>query len=118
MSSIESVSSDSSSTSVSEPEKQIGDLDGREVEVKEHKENAKEHLGEFVKGSIEAGLVLAAHPGVGLIIAPKMINDASNHLVEACKEYNEAKRIENEGKEQSSSGLDHEPDCDSWDKEY
>ncbi len=118
MSSVESVSSDSSSDPVSEPEKQVGDLNGREVEVQEHKENAKEHLGEFVKESIQAGLVVAAHPGVGLIVAPKMIYDASNHLIEGCKEYNEAKRIENEAQEQSSSGLDHEPDRDSWDREY
>ena len=68
MSSVESVSSDSSSDPVSEPEKQVGDLNGREVEVQEHKENAKEHLGEFVKESIQAGLVVAAHPGVGLLL--------------------------------------------------
>lgn len=119
MSSVESVSTDSSlSTDSTEPEKETGDLNGREVEVKEHKDNAKEHLGEFVKESIEAGLVVAAHPGVGLIVAPKMIKSASNHLIEACKEYNEAKRLENEGQEQSSSGTEHEPNRDSWDKEY
>lgn len=118
MASVESVSSDSPSDQVNEPDKQVGDLNGREVEVQEHKENAKNHLGEFVKESIQAGLVVAAHPAVGLIVAPKMINDASNHLIEACKEYNEATRIENEGQEQSSSGLDHEPDRDSWDREY
>lgn len=117
MSTVESVSNDSSSSAPQEPEKETGNLNGREIEVKEHEESAKEHLGEFVKESIEAGLVVAAHPGVGLIVAPQMVKSASNHLIEACKEYNEAKRLEREGEEQSS-GPDHGNDRDSWDKEY
>lgn len=116
--SIDPVTTESTSQEKTEQEKSTGNLNGREVEVKEHKENAKEHMGEFIRESIQAGVTIVACPPVGLITAPKTIASASNHLIDGCKEYNEAKRIEREAASSSCSESTKENDRDSWDKEY
>jgi len=121
--SVEAVSSDPNTTSNSVEEKQTGSLNGREVEIQEHKENAKECLKDYLLAPVEAAAHVIVNPNyIGVVEAVKIIAENHQNLIEACKEYNEAKRIENEEK-----GLDpfynpldsgHENDRDSWDRDY
>ena len=85
--------------------------------AQEHFDNAKDHLVEFGLTSMFAG-VSATHGPIGVIVAAGEVALASPHLIEACKEYNEGKRIEAETNSQEKDDYDYSHDHDSWDKEY
>ncbi len=124
----------------SEKETNTGSLNGREVEAKEHEKNAQEKIVEYAKDCIKASAVIggataSAAPIVPVAAAAVIIIDGSKKLVEACQEYNEAKRIENEAKgldifgnplkiesdnsvSSNENNCDRENDRDSWDREY
>ena len=96
-----------------EKETSAGNLNGREVEAKEHEKNDKDnkeevkqhidnaidHLKDYALAPIEAAAQLISNPNaIGLMESGKIIGNNYNHLIESAKEYNEAKRIENEAK--------------------
>ena len=85
--------------------------------AQEHFDNALDHLGHFVIDSAAAGFE-ATHGIFGVGLAIKDISSASEHLVEACKEYNEGKRIEAENNNRGKDDYDRSHDHDSWDREY
>jgi len=122
--SIEAVSSEPNVTNGSDEEKATGDLNGREVEIQQHKEKANEKITDFVKESIIAGYTaggaIAAGAVAGAIVVPIVIYDASKKLIEACKEYEEAVILENEamGLDKFGNSIDNENDRDSWDRDY
>ena len=117
--SIDPVSPETSDSCNLEQEKQTGDLNGREVEIQQHMDSAKEHIKDFVLAPVEAAAHVITNPTyIGIAEATKIIVENHHNLIDACKEYNEAKRIENE-----ENGLDRfynplENDRDSWDRDY
>ena len=133
---VEAVSSETQNHEISE-EKEKGDLNGREVEIKKHMDNAKQAIKDFgdacIKGAagIMSGHPLAAASG-GIYIAK-----SSDTLVEACKEYGKAVELKNaaKGLDKFGNTLRHEVEHkdaneyevdknekenerDSWDCEY
>ena len=94
-------------------------------EADEHFDNANDHLGHCILDSVAAG-VTATHP----ILIPVVIieiKNASEHFVEACKEYNEGKkmeeeierqRLEQEANSRETDDYDRSHDHDCWDREY
>lgn len=121
--SIESGSSETTGVSSSEQEQQTGEINGREVEIQQHRDNAVEHLKEYIASPIQAAAQIITNPTyVGVTEAGKTIAEGQHHLIDACKEYNESVRIQNEekGLDMFSNPLDNdsENDRDSWDREY
>lgn len=118
--SVEAVNSEPVEHQGYKEEVESGDLNGRDVEIQEHKEKAVEKVTEFVKDSLKAGAVaggaIAGAAVGGAIIAPIMIYDSSKKLIEGCKEYEEAVTIENESKGLDKFGNPIESDSYTWDE--
>ena len=85
--------------------------------AQEHFDNAQHHLAEFGLTSVFAG-ISATHGPIGVIVAAGEIALAAPHLIEACKEYNEGKRIEAEANSRDKDDYDSSHDRDSWDRDY
>ncbi len=130
--SIEPVTSDPSGGSDNEQENQIGDLNGREVKIQEHKDRANEHFRDFFISPIEAAAnVIVNLSPTGVMNAVKVISENHHHLIDGCAERNEAHRLENEAKgldmfynpietekAYESNECDHENDRDNWDRDF
>ena len=124
---VEAVSSGVQNNEISE-ENEKGDLNGREVEIQDHKDKAIENGKEFLIGNLE--VVLSTDEAVG-----KAIVTTPQKLITACEEYGKAvelenlekgldkfgnpirKKIEPEGTHEFD-GYEKENDRDSWDCEY
>lgn len=104
-------------------------------DVQEHFDNAKDHLDKFAIESAAAGVSMT-HGPLGIAFGIYELKEASDNFLEACKEYNEGKKLEaelekqrlekqaeerrleaeahNRGKDDYERSHDH----DSWDREY
>lgn len=85
--------------------------------AQEHFDKATDHLADFAKDAIFAGISVT-HGPVGIVLGIYEIAEASSNLIEACKEYNEGKRIEAEANSRDKDDYDSSHDRDSWDREY
>lgn len=66
-----------------------------QADVDRHMEEAKDHLGKFVFHSAASGVSFGKSTITGAIIGGvEVFKFGPEHLIDACKHYNEAKRIE------------------------
>ena len=132
---VEAVNSETQKNEISNDEPEKGDLNGREVEIQNHKDNAKNSIKEFGKDCIKGAAALSSGAALPAAAGVIVIIDGSQKLITACEEYGKAVELENLERGLDKFGnpirkeieiegsydvnnYERENDRDSWDCEY
>jgi hypothetical protein len=87
---VEAVSSETQNNEISE-EKEKGDLNGREVEIKEHMDDFEKNMKEFLMDNIEVVLSTGEAVLKAIVCSP-------GKLIKGCESYEKAVELENAAK--------------------